>query len=200
MYANDEDIVVLKGITFAADENKCPVFKENAASSWNNQNAASVSIDNGNRNHLYECIDEHADQACYDLYKQASSATDGSVININQDMYCGNLTILYRGKNITFNGNGHTLKFKKLTGNIFRGFYYNDGLIVNDLNIVLEGLVDDNNEVFFDNCDTQGTLITVFDGTQTANNVTISTERYGTVTVKSNTRVAFEANRLILIE
>ena len=83
---------------------------------------------------FYQCVD--ADEDCYNFYNQVRNAHDGEIININKDMYCGNLTIFTPAQNVVINGNGHTLSFKKE----LLSLAYNDFWVYNNSNLALKNL------------------------------------------------------------
>lgn len=68
---------------------------------------------------MYLCA-VNADKNCYQLFEQIQELRQNNaittVIDINQDMHCGNLILLGKDSykkniDITINGNGHTLYF-----------------------------------------------------------------------------------------
>ncbi|MDO5387263.1 MAG: hypothetical protein Q4F75_08375, partial [Pseudomonadota bacterium] len=150
LYSDDAEIFTVDGFTFAKTADLCP-RKEFAQNGWNNLSKTYGTIVNGDYkyNHLYECKDQNVDDACYNLFEQVRDAAANSTVNVTQDMFCGNLTLLKGvGKNnVTINGNGHTLTFEKLDG---RDFY--SAVNVNNLNIISKDRLTSENKVFFDAC------------------------------------------------
>ena len=191
-----EDTVVISGITFApfnnnslsAETDKCPGFGELVQRAYSSGKFLAIGNYSYNTRYnpviqapdkykfLAECISEKADQACYDLYHKLKSASDGSTIEVNQDMYCGNLPLYApENTNVTLNGNGHTLIFEKIKGSDFSASE-NGSLTVNDLNIISSVASGDGNVLYLSNpCGGTYPGVGVTDGT-IVNNVTVSTD------------------------
>ena len=110
--------------TYAISASQCPKIKDfissySAAKNIMGNKITTISDDrttSGTSAHL--CID--ADQNCYDLFKKLQQNSKQE-LNVNQDMYCGNLFFDGYSKTDTIiNGNGHTLTFKSPNGLIFK--------------------------------------------------------------------------------
>ena len=147
------DTVEAEGVYFATSKEYCPGIKDFTASYityyyWGSQRRDYCLLEYINNGQLrvegeclkgekvfYQCVD--ADEDCYNFYNQVRNAHDGEIININKDMYCGNLTIFTLAQNVVINGNGHTLSFKK-NGQLTWG--YNDFWVYNNSNLALKNL------------------------------------------------------------
>ena len=147
-----------QGVYFATSKEYCPGIKDFTASyiyqrsSIRRDYCFLEKINNGQiiveggclkgEKVFYQCVD--ADEDCYNFYNQVRNAHDGEIININKDMYCGNLTIFTPAQNVVINGNGHTLSFEKkqLT------FGYNDFWVYNNSNLALKNLKIDSSRAY----------------------------------------------------
>ena len=140
-----------EGVYFATSKEYCPGIKDFTASYLypdsgsikrdycllENINNGQIMIEGGclkGEKVFYQCVD--ADEDCYNFYNQVRNAHDGEIININKDMYCGNLTIFTPAQNVVINGNGHTLSFKKEQLSLG----YNDFWVHNSSSLALKNL------------------------------------------------------------
>lgn len=149
-FPRSEQKLVIGGITFASSEDLCPGVKDFIYvkhSYWVRQDVINYGdID------LEQCID--ADEACVELGGKINAAKSGDVISVDQDMYCGNIRLDPRDE-ISINGNGHTLTFRKIEGSDFFILPASDAsLHINNLNIVSETveLTEDEKRLFL-SCD-----------------------------------------------
>ena len=145
------DTVESEGVYFATSKEYCPGIKDFTASYLypdlgsikrgycllENINNGQIMVEGGclkGEKVFYQCVD--ADEDCYNFYNQVRNAHDGEIININKDMYCGNLTIFTPAQNVVINGNGHTLSFEKKRLSLG----YNDFWVHNNSNLALKNL------------------------------------------------------------
>ena len=149
-FPRSEPKLVIGGITFAGSEDLCPGVKGFIYVNYSYFVRQDV-INYGDID-LRQCID--ADEACVELSGKISMAKSGDVISVDQDMYCGNIR-LDAGDEISINGNGHTLTFRKIEGSDFLIHPASDAsLHINNLNIVSETveLTEDEKKLFL-SCD-----------------------------------------------
>ena len=165
-FSSSAKTYVLDGITFARSAKDCPGIKAFVRS-----NSVLYSekgdIDNGQGYILYECIKSDVDQACYDLYEQMDTNGEDVTVNINQDMYCGNISFSYNpskgGYKIIINGNNHTITFDRFAGIDIDTRSGRVQFEIKDLNIVSNTLKTSKPDLFI-NCQNQGRVHKVFDG------------------------------------
>ena len=135
-FPRSEPKLVIGGITFASSEDLCPGGKGFARRGYST--LTRYQAPNYGDITFGECMD--ADKACAALSAKISTAKSGDVISVDQDMYCGNIE-LYASDEISINGNGHTLTFRKFQGPDLAVYWSDSSLHINNLNIVSETVV-----------------------------------------------------------
>ena len=167
-FSSSAKTYVLDGITFAKSVEDCPGIKAfvGSMSYTGSVDYDEGHIDNGQGHILYECIKSDVDQACYDLYEQMSTNGEDVTVNINQDMYCGNISFSYvpsESYKVIINGNNHTITFDRIAGIDIDTRSGRVQFEIKDLNIVSNTLKTSKPDLFI-NCQNQGRVHKVFDG------------------------------------
>ena len=138
LFSNDAQIYKTSNATYAASKDLCPGIKDFVQTLDSGDGSIDdVIMYNGESYQSHDlnlCVD--ADQACYDLAQKIRNANNGDTISINQDMYCGNLSLFnkLRSNTITLLGNNHTLTFKPTTSETTFETLFN----IDSLNIILQ--------------------------------------------------------------